>query len=226
MGIFKSAIFNKAKGRVGNIVFSQSEDNEIIAKSVPTPSQKPPSAGQLEQRSLFSTVLVIALSFKNYLQELFASTGKRRSGFNSFMSNALQTAKSEGVDTIDQILELVDVSNGTALSEQFGVISASGTGAGDTSLTIKSTLGTNVPAGDNKLNDIVHVLVICPSLQMSKLINTTVKRVNLPLSTDVETFKAADNYIAIMFKDNETGAYSNSKVVAKYNAITGIFTAY
>lgn len=224
MGIFKSAIFNKAKGRVGNIVFSQSEDNEIIAKSVPTPSQKPPSAGQLEQRSLFSTVLVIALSFKNYLQELFASTGKRRSGFNSFMSNALQTAKSEGVDTIDEILGLVDISNGSAYSEGFGAITASGTGAGDTEIVLSAAGASSVPENDPAASDDIYALVFSPSLQLSRLYATGKIRQDLPTTFNINALAAPDNYIALIFKSEQTGAYANAKVLAKYNSVTGAFS--
>ncbi len=224
MGIFKSAIFNKAKGRIGNVVLVQSVDNEIIAKSVPTPSQKPPTEGQLAQRSLFQIILVFALAMKANMQLLFASTGKRRSGFNSFMSNALNAAKTNDVNTLDEILVHADVTNGSVFPEVPTLSQIPDMAANNVSIGPKFKFTSTLPTGDPRLSDKLCCLIVSPSLQLSKVIVTNKTRTSVDPEISVEVFKATDNYLAFYWMDATTGEVSNCKVAGIYNAVAGTYS--
>lgn len=225
MGIFKSAIFNKAKGRIGNVVLVQSVDNEIIAKSVPTPSQKPPTEGQLAQRSLFQVILAFALGMKANMQILFASTGKRRSGFNSFMSNALNAAKADNLTDLPDILQVADVTNGPAFAEIPTLVGIGGMAANSVTIGPGFQFTSTLPVGDPRLTDKLCCLVVSPSLQLSKVIVSNKTRSFVDPDIQVTVFKAPDNYLAFYWMDATTGEVSNCKVAGVYNAVTGAYNS-
>lgn len=225
MGIAKSAIFNNFKKSVGNMTFVQSVDNEIIVKSKPAPSSKPPTEKQIAQRLLFATIQLFASAMSAILPLLFASTGKRRSAYNSFMGNALQVASANSLDSLDDILGDAIVTHGDTFAEPITFGNVASSGAGDLNPVVNGSFDTSLPPGDPALADQMVALVVSPSLKLAKTVTLVAVRGDSWEGEQVSMYNAPDNYISLFWRNPVTGIVSDSKIICKYNALTGVGVA-
>lgn len=225
MARLTSAIFNKATGKVGNMILSNSYGNTVIARSVPTKTTNAPTNDQLAQRTLFSVVLAAALALSAIITQIFKPLKVYHSSYNSFMSSVIKAAIDNSVTTLKKIMYYANFTNGTAYSESlYDVDQILDSGAGDTEIDVKLNFTSVVPAGDPKLSDEIHYVVFSPSLKLSKVVNTVMSRQESDPRLTVITFNAPDNYIGFFFVDSVTGQPSDSKIALIYNSLTGVST--
>lgn len=227
MARLTSAIFNKATGKVGNMILSNSYGNTVIARSVPTKTTNAPTNAQQTQRTLFTIVLSAALALSDLITQIFKPLKVYHSSYNSFMSSVIKYAIDHSKSSLSDILSGCFVTNGPAYSEDLTLVGGvTGTGIGDTEIAITVSFDTAVPSGDPKRSDKIYGLVFSPSLKLSKIFDTSKTRASSGPAISVITFNAPDNYIAFYFKDSVTGEASNSKCCGVYNSVTGVATLF
>jgi hypothetical protein len=224
MGKLTSAIFNSGSGKIGNIILSRAPGGEIYARSVANKVTNPNTPGQQAQRGLFKTILTVAQSMTHFLGDTFVKTAPNRSGYSSFMSSALRTAREESVSALDDIMRKIIGTNGPTY-QSFPEVTA---------FSMHETIPGHISdlnlhwvnpfqAGDPRCNDKIFLLLVNPSLKTSKIVAGSNTRDDDSMAfTNVFTWSSGVTYVAAFFKDSVSGLPSTAQFLGKTAGVDSV----
>lgn len=101
MARVKSALFQSGKGSIGNIIFSDYVDGDMIARSKPQDVANPNTSGQQNQRGIFTLIQHEARDLLQLLRESFEPLSNDQNGYTSKISHGIKTFKELSADYAD-----------------------------------------------------------------------------------------------------------------------------
>lgn len=223
MARLKSALFQSGSGSIGNMIFQDYVDGDIIARSKPQEVANPNTSKQRSQRSSFALIQAEASILLFLLRAHFAPTASDRNGYTSYLSKGLNTFKELALDYPSYVM-MRQITNGSR--PQSPIYDSDADDTSNPGYVTVSKIDWHPLSGSQSIynSDVGHVIAFDPYTGNYYQFEVDPRAAGsiVPINTGISASKTVFFYL--FFIDEATGAVSDSQYVGTW--YNGAWTDY